>query len=321
MLSSIALINTTRCDLKCQHCLRGFPENRQDFPLDLLDKLLTEASVFGARQVGLTGGEAYLHPQFEQMVETIVRYGYTWHFTSNGQSTKVYLPLMKRTREQFTHLTVSIDGVNAETHDDIRNKKGAFEKVLASVRLYVKEGFRVQATMVLNQKNREQIEDFIALAENLGIKAVVFGGIIPTAWNQHLSLSDEEYLKLYQNIGNLRKKAKFKVSTTSSLYTRGGVNFCDVLNLREIAFNPQGEMIFCCDTTENGAVIGSLRKFPLKELIQRWLELSANLQAKRTEEIATGNLVEGFDTCSYCNHFLSSIGNVSDITGRSRCVA
>ena len=118
MLSSIALINTTRCDLKCQHCLRGFPENRQDFPLDLLDKLLTEASVFGARQVGLTGGEAYLHPQFEQMVETIVRYGYTWHFTSNGQSTKVYLPLMKRTREQFTHLTVSIDGVNAETHDD-----------------------------------------------------------------------------------------------------------------------------------------------------------------------------------------------------------
>lgn len=307
MLSSIALINTTRCDLRCQHCLRGFPENRQDFPLDLLDKLLTEASIFGARQVGLTGGEAYLHPEFEQMVETIVRYGYTWHFTSNGQNSKVYLPLMKRTREKFTHLTVSIDGVNAQTHDDIRNKKGAFEKVLASVRLYIKEGFRVQATMVLNQKNKRQTEDFIALAEELGIKAVIFGGIIPTAWNQHLSLSDDEYLKLYQKIGDLREKAKIKVSTTSSLYTRGGVNFCDVLNLREIAFNPQGEMIFCCDTTENGTVIGSLREYPLKALIQRWLELSAQLQSKRAEEIATGNFGKGFDTCSYCNRFFTDL--------------
>lgn len=77
MLTHLVIVTTLRCDLKCEHCLRGFPKERPDFPLELLDKLLTEAMPFGARHVALTGGEPHLHPRFEQMVDTIVRYGYT----------------------------------------------------------------------------------------------------------------------------------------------------------------------------------------------------------------------------------------------------
>lgn len=101
MLTNLALITTTRCDLKCQHCLRGFPKERPDFPIELLDKLLIEAIPFGVKHVGLTGGEPHLHPQFEQIVEKIVSYGYTWHFVSHGQRTEPYLPIMERYRDSF----------------------------------------------------------------------------------------------------------------------------------------------------------------------------------------------------------------------------
>jgi MoaA/NifB/PqqE/SkfB family radical SAM enzyme len=301
MLSSIAITTTTRCDLKCQHCLRGFPKDRHDFPVELLDKLLTEAMPFGPHHVGLTGGEPHLHPQFVHMVETIVRYGYTWHFTSNGQNTNSYLPLMQQTREQFGHVNLSIDGINAETHDLIRNKKGAFKNVIEAARIYVKEGFRVQANMVLNQKNKDQLQRFISLGEELGLTRVAFAGTIPTKWNQDLLLSESETLGLYQQIVALRDHAEIRVNTASALHTRGGVNFCDMLNLKKLYFNPHGEMIFCCDTDHPDSVIGSLYEHTLKELVEMWLEKSMQLQKQRLVMITQGKMGDWFDTCGFCN--------------------
>lgn len=301
MITHLAIHVTSRCNLKCKHCLRGFPENRHDFPIELLDKLFTEASLFGVRQVGLTGGEPCLHQQFEQLVEKIVQYGYQWHFTSNGQETKTYLSLMKDTLEQFGHVTLSIDGVNAETHDFIRNKNGAFEKVIEAARLYVGEGFSVNANMVLNRQNKKQVEDFILLGEKLGLERVVFGGMIPTQWNQDLLLREAETLVLYQKIVDLRTKAKIKVNTASALHTRGGVNFCDTLNMKKLYFNEHGEMIFCCDTDQPDSVIGSLYGYSLRTLMNMWLEKSMQLQKVRLEMISNGNMGEWFDTCGFCN--------------------
>jgi len=44
MLHNIALITTWRCDLTCLHCLQGYPAERADFPIELLPKLLKDAS-------------------------------------------------------------------------------------------------------------------------------------------------------------------------------------------------------------------------------------------------------------------------------------
>ena len=97
----VALITTLRCDLACAHCLRGHPDERPDFPLDLLPRLLVEAKPFGVRHIALTGGEPRLHPQFEQIVAMVVGAGYTWSFVSNGMQTAPYEPLVERYREQL----------------------------------------------------------------------------------------------------------------------------------------------------------------------------------------------------------------------------
>jgi MoaA/NifB/PqqE/SkfB family radical SAM enzyme len=120
MLSHITIIAAMRCDLKCAHCLRGFPKECPDFPMDLLDKLLTEALPFGAKHVAITGGEPHLHPDFEAMVDKIVAYGYTWHFVTNCQRTEPYLRVMEKHKDKVSHVAVSIDGATAETHDEIR---------------------------------------------------------------------------------------------------------------------------------------------------------------------------------------------------------
>lgn len=305
MLNHIAIITTMRCDLKCEHCLRGYPKARPDFPMDLLDKLLTEALPFGAKHIGLTGGEPHLHPDFEKMVEKIVGYGYTWHFVSHGQRTEPYLPLMDKYKDKISYVTLSIDGAKAETHDEIRKHKGAFEKVAASAKRYVELGYKVRINSTLNQKNKNEVAELIKLGCDIGAYSMGFAGTIPTSWNKELILNDKKSLELYQQIMTLRKESKIDVQTVSSLHTRGGVNFCNVLNLRELTFNSRGELIFCCDTTENGAAIDSLREYSFSELVKRWLEQSNALQAQRAERIATGNMGDKFDTCAFCNSFFN----------------
>jgi len=304
MLNHIAIVTTLRCDLKCQHCLRGFPKQRPDFPVELLDKLLIEALPFGARHVALTGGEPGLHPHFEQIVEKIVSYGCSWHFVSNGQRTKPYLPLMERYKDQFRNVSLSLDGATAATHDKIRGRKGAFERVIGSAKEYIQAGYRVKFAAVLNRQNKDEMEGLVNLAMDLGASSIGFGGTIPTPWNQNLVLSDEESLHLWEQAAALREKLCFEVQTASALYTRGGVNFCGILNLRELAFNSRGEMIFCGDTMQHGVVIGPLAEQPLSALIQHWIEHSAALQCQRAKQIAEGNMGEGFDTCAFCNRFI-----------------
>jgi MoaA/NifB/PqqE/SkfB family radical SAM enzyme len=303
MLKHLAIITTTRCDLKCSHCLRGFPKERPDFPMDLLEKLLTQALPYGANHVALTGGEPHLHPDFEAMVDKIIAFGYSWHFVSHGQRTEPYLPIMEKYRDKISHVTLSVDGANAETHDEIRNRKGAFDKVWTSAKKYVELGYRVRLSATLNQKNKMQLESLVQLARDWGAYGINFAGTIPVDWGKDLILTDSESLDLYQQIMDLREKTKFDIHPLSSLHTRGGVNFCRNLNLRELTFNSRGELIFCCDTIENGAVTGSLKDLHLTELIKLWLEQSKNLQTQRAERISAGKFGEKFDTCAFCNEY------------------
>lgn len=306
MLNQITLITTYRCDLHCQHCLQGFPKKHEDFPVELFDKLLTEAMPFGAKHIGFTGGEAHLHPEFPKLIEKAVAYGYTWSVISHGCRTEPYLPLMEKFRDKFTGIGISIDSALPALHDELRGVKGTFEKATESIKQYAQKGFCVEIKSSLNQKNKGEVQALIDLAENLGAEGIRFAGTIPASWNQHLVLTDQESLQLYRQIMELRGKSKLKVKTTSALYTKGGINFCNILNLSDLTFNPRGEMMFCCDIDHEGAVVGSLRNHSFTELIRLWLEQSAKLQTQRTNQISAGEMWELFDTCAFCNRYFDS---------------
>ena len=306
MLTNINLLTTHRCDLHCEHCLQGFPKKQLDLPVELLDKLFTEALTFGLKKVGLTGGEPHLHPRFDEIVEKINNYGLRWGIVSHGQRIAPYLPLINRYRNQFDNIKLSIDSSDAALHDEIRGRQGVFENVTNSVKEYVANGVPVWVSSSLNQKNKGQVSSLVALAESLGAEGIVFAGTIPTSSNQHLMLSDQESLALYQEITSWQKKANLNIKTASALYTKGGVNFCPVLSLNTANFNPNGEMIFCCDVDEDGDIIGSLREQSFAQLLQQWLKVSAELQTKRVQMISEGKMIEGFDTCAFCSHFFIS---------------
>jgi MoaA/NifB/PqqE/SkfB family radical SAM enzyme len=306
MLSHVLLITTWRCDLKCAHCLQGHPDTRYDFPLDILPQLLTDVRQFGAKHTSLTGGEPHLHPQFNQMINTIAEMGFTWNYATNGQQLEPYKPLLEKYGDQLRGVTLSLDGATAKTHNAIRGHKGAFERVLEAIRFYVDLDLdiKVKTNTCINQVNKDEVEEIIQLGEELGIDEMRFAGVIPAPLNEDLRLTEAENIAFFERLGELNEETEMVVSTTSALYTRGGISFCSIANLRTVFVNAKGEMIFCCDTQGYGAVVGSLYETPLPDLIKKWIGIAADLKSHRTDRIAAGKMGEGFDTCVFCNNYL-----------------
>jgi MoaA/NifB/PqqE/SkfB family radical SAM enzyme len=239
----------------------------------------------------------------------VVGAGYTWSFVSNGMQTAPYEPLMLRYREQLTHVTLSLDGATPATHDAVRCRAGAFERVTAAARGYAEAGFPVRIHSTLNRLNRHELAAMVRLAQDLGASGFAAAGIIPTAWNQDLTLDDATLRDLYGELTALQTP-DFLIHYFSSLHTSGGVHFCNNLHLRELTFNPRGELIFCCDTCGSGSAIGSLYHQPLGELIRLWLAQSAGLQQRRAELIVRGQAdAPRFDHCAFCNAYFGITNN------------
>ena len=303
MINALVIITTLRCDLKCAHCLQGHPAERPDFPLELYTKLLRDARPYGAKLISFSGGEPRLHPQFDEMVRLTVENGYSWNTVSNGQNVAPLLAILEKYGEHCTKIYFSLDGATPEIHDEIRQRKGAFERLENSVRAVLEKGYEVNLTSCLNQKNKHQVEDLVKLGESWGVNEMKFAGVIPVPGNEGLRLSDAENLALFERILELNKDTSLKLHTTSALYTRGGVEFCSVLSLRKLAFNAKGEMLLCCDAQQDHAVIGSLRDHALEELMAKWLDTSNAARHERLARIKSGQMGAGFDTCAFCDHF------------------
>ncbi len=84
-------------------------------------------------------------------------------------------------RSRLRHISVSIDGADAETHEWVRGVEGCFDASLRGIRNLVQAGIRPQVIMSLMRKNVGQIEPLVRLPESLGCSSVKFNIVQPTA--------------------------------------------------------------------------------------------------------------------------------------------
>ena len=304
MVSNLVIFNTSRCNLKCGHCLRGNTHPQHDIPLEIVSRLLQEAKSLGIYHFSLTGGEPGLQHEFDQMVNMIVQAGYSWSIVTNGFQYNIYEKALTQYGNAITRISVSLDGASPVIHDGTRGS-GSFKKTIAAAKYYVESGYTLYIATCFTKRNLYEFEAIAKLTQDLGASRWIIMSAIPTDWNYGILLSDLEKTALYNEIRNLKNDFGMEIVISSSLITNGGVNFCSNLQLNELAVNHFGELIFCCDTIGKGAVIGSLHSNSLAELIPKWLFTSMKLKGKRLEDLKEGKISEDFDTCAYCNAYFN----------------
>ncbi len=202
---------TEGCNLACRHCWiapRFQDEKHQYGYLDyqLFEKIITEAKPLGLTGVKLTGGEPLMHPRIDEIVDHIREQELALTVETNGVLCTPELA-HKMAACQSASVSVSLDGVDAKTHEWVRGVKGSFEAALQGIRHLVQAGLKPQIIMSIMRINVDQVEPMVRLAEELGCGSVKFNLIQPTERGERIYEADqgltiEEYIDLGKFVEN-----------------------------------------------------------------------------------------------------------------------
>jgi SynChlorMet cassette radical SAM/SPASM protein ScmF len=206
-LAQIYFYLTKGCNLRCQHCWLdpGYQSSRRSMPTlspALFFSIIEQAKPLGLTSVKLTGGEPLLHPHIHELLDMIYSAGLHLGVETNGT---LCTPELARAmaRCNGAHVSVSLDGADADTHEWVRGVKGSFEDSLEGIRNLVRAGLKPQIIMTLMRRNRDQLEGVVRLAESLGAASVKFNPVQPMARGERMhesgeALSIEELISIGQ---------------------------------------------------------------------------------------------------------------------------
>ena len=210
-LQTIYFYLTEGCNLRCRHCWIEPPHQsaKRQYPSldpDLFRSILKQARPLGLASVKLTGGEPLMHPRIGELLGILRDEKIRFIVETNGV---LCTPALARdlVRSGMFHVSVSLDGADADTHEWVRGVKGCFEAAIGGIRNFVAAGIRPQVIMTIMRRNVEQIEQLVRLAESLGASSIKFNIVQPTARGVKMhqageTLSIREIAKLGERVEN-----------------------------------------------------------------------------------------------------------------------
>ncbi len=209
---------TLRCNLSCKHCgsdCRAI-SGTADMPAeDFLRAIDTLTPNLNPRQVlvTLTGGEALLRKDIEQIGIALRKRGYQWGVVTNGMlldSAKMGSLL----RAGICAITLSIDGFE-QYHNSVRQNNHSFQNCVRALRAIVNSGIRYDVVTCVTPGNFDSLNSFKEFLISEGCKAWRIFTIFPAgraANDSSLQLSHEQYRALMEFIIQTRKEGKIACS-------------------------------------------------------------------------------------------------------------
>jgi cyclic pyranopterin phosphate synthase len=183
VIHDLRLSITDRCNYKCVYCRTGehgpqFAELGSSEYLRLIRLFLS----LGITKVRLTGGEPLLHPGLVDLVRELSKLRTLWDepldlaLTTNGHLLDSFAPQLKAAG--LHRVTVSMDGVDADTFERITRVPGSFQTVLGGIRAAKAAGLTPLKIncVLLRGFNDDQIEAFAHFAreENVTVRFIEF---------------------------------------------------------------------------------------------------------------------------------------------------
>ncbi|MEM1206388.1 MAG: radical SAM protein [Acidobacteriota bacterium] len=168
----------TICNLACSHCfISCSPTNRthDHLPLAEVRRYLAEAVELGVKEYYFTGGEPFLNPDMEAILEATLEVGPA-NVLTNGLLLDPdrcrRLAAMAEASPYSLDLRISLDGYDAESNDPIRGE-GTFDRILAGAQASHEAGINPVMTVTevhASNGTPEGRRKFIDLLRSLGIE-------------------------------------------------------------------------------------------------------------------------------------------------------
>jgi MoaA/NifB/PqqE/SkfB family radical SAM enzyme len=164
---------THRCNLGCDHCYLtegpvGRPRpDREELSLDEIRTILDDLAEAGALFLTHTGGEVFMRRDFLSIVAAARERAFSVTVFTTGTL------LTPETAAQLADLhplsvEVSIYSARPEVHDRVTRIPGSHARSLRALRLLKERGVVILIKSPLMTLNADELDDLVALAEDLG---------------------------------------------------------------------------------------------------------------------------------------------------------
>jgi len=211
---------TLRCNLNCIHCGSDCYKEAMSPDMPLPDFLKVLDSIIphvlpNKTMVVITGGEPLMRKDLEQCGEEIYKRGFPWGMVTNGYglTTVRFNALLAA---GLRSITISLDGLNPETHDWFRGKSGSWDKAINALELVVATpDLMYDVVTCVNKRNINDLEAIKDLFVSKGVNRWRLFTVFPKGRakdNPLLQLSNHDFIRLMEFIKLTRKQGMINAS-------------------------------------------------------------------------------------------------------------
>jgi MoaA/NifB/PqqE/SkfB family radical SAM enzyme len=171
-----------RCNYKCGYCdYWRRPNYREEMSIDEWKKALTDLRDFiGHFHIEFSGGEPYIKKGFVDLITFCGEQGLKWGVTTNGGAFRNEKVVDWTVAAKPFNINISIDSLNADTHDHARGIDGSLGDIIAGIealtRAKARHGvdFPIIVKSVVHKLNFRQLPDMVDWIRGIGATAINF---------------------------------------------------------------------------------------------------------------------------------------------------
>jgi len=182
---------TRSCMLACKHCRAAAQPKCYPGELTTAEcfRLLENIASFARPIIILTGGEPMLRPDIYDIAAKADQLGLRAVMAPCGALLDD-ASAARLVEAGIRHISISLDGATAESHDAFRGVEGAFDSSLRGLEAAKRQGLAFQINTTVTQHNLEELPEILALAVRLG--ASVFNPFLLVPTGRGKALADQE---------------------------------------------------------------------------------------------------------------------------------
>jgi heme b synthase len=209
---------TRRCNLNCVHCRaaaeRGPYPGELEGPKSL--EIIDQIAGLGKSVVILTGGEPLLREDIFDLARYGTEQGLRMVMATNG--TLLTPVIAERIRSSgIQRVSISLDGANAEEHDQFRQVQGAYQASLTGIEILKEAGVEFQVNTTITKHNYRRCREILDSVMHLGAVAHHLFLLVPTGRAREMAdqeIDALEYEKLLLWFNQMQKKVPIHLKAT-----------------------------------------------------------------------------------------------------------
>ncbi|MGP8320043.1 MAG: radical SAM protein [Methanosarcinaceae archaeon] len=189
---------TEECPNNCIHCALPDTKNKDRLTPEYVKDVIDQSLDMGTTLIIFDGGEPLVYDGLEALIS---------HVDTNRAVTAMFTSGVGLTPERARSLkeaglymvSVSFDSANEDGHDFMRGREGVYKDAISAVNNLMDAGLFVNIYVVISPRNIDELDDFYALASDMGVHELSFYEIVPAGrWIDHETeiLSPDDHRKL-----------------------------------------------------------------------------------------------------------------------------